>query len=70
MIKDIGKIFAEGTLIDAALERAVRQALRRHKQAGHPVAEWRHGKTVWIPPEEIRLWETEAQKESPQRPTR
>jgi hypothetical protein len=32
---------------------AVRDALIRHKQTGHPIATWQNGKVVWIPPEEI-----------------
>ncbi len=53
--KDIGKIFAKGTVIDAALVEAAHEALRRHKQAGHPIVVWRHGKVVKIPPEDIKL---------------
>jgi len=51
--KDISKIFAEGTLIDRALRLAVREALRRHKEAGLPIVVWRRGKVVLIPPEKI-----------------
>ena len=58
--KDIGEIFAEGTLIDAALADGVREALRRHKQAGLPVVEWRNGKVRWVPPEGINVEEMRA----------
>jgi hypothetical protein len=51
--KDIGRIFAEGTLIDEALARAVREALIRHRLLGNPVAEWRDGRVVWVQPEDI-----------------
>jgi len=51
--KDIAKIFDERTLIEEALNAAVREAVLRHKQLGLPVVVWRDGKTVWIPPEEI-----------------
>lgn len=51
--KDIDKIFAEGTLIDQALNKAVREAVLQHKRAGNPVAAWRDGKTVWLKTEEI-----------------
>jgi len=37
----------------AAVRQGVQDALRRHKQAGNPVAIWRDGQVVWIPPEEI-----------------
>ena len=39
--------------IQQAMKQAVREALMRHKQAGNPVATWRDGRVVWIPPEEI-----------------
>ena len=53
--KDIAKIFAEGTLIDKALKAGVKDALRRHKQAGQPVVEWRNGQVVWIPADKIKV---------------
>ena len=40
-------------LIARALGRGVREALLRHKLAGNPVAAWRDGRVVWIPPEDI-----------------
>ncbi len=43
--------------ITKALAKAVQDALRKHKQTGNPVAAWRDGKVVWIPPEEINLLE-------------
>lgn len=46
--KDIEKIFLEGTAIDRALRAAAREAFRRHKQAGVPIALWKNGKTVWV----------------------
>lgn len=36
-----------------ALRLAVRDALAHHKRAGNPIATWRDGRVVWIPPEEI-----------------
>jgi hypothetical protein len=36
-----------------ALTEAVREALLRHKRLGNPVAVWRDGRVVWLPPEEI-----------------
>lgn len=33
--------------------QAVRDALREHKRAGNPIAIWRDGKVVILPPEEI-----------------
>ena len=37
------------------LRRAVRQALLTHKRAGNPIAVWKDGKVVIIPPEEIEV---------------
>lgn len=50
--KDIERIFEEGTLIDEALDTAVREALRRHRLAGNPVVIYRDGKAVWVSAEE------------------
>jgi hypothetical protein len=51
--RDIQKIFAEGSLIDEAMRKAAREALRIHKRAGHPLAIWRDGRVQWISPEEF-----------------
>jgi hypothetical protein len=46
---------ADGQVIEAALRKAVRQAVRRHKLLGNPICEWRDGRVVWIPPENIQI---------------
>jgi len=51
--KDISRIFRERTLIDQALNAAVRDAVLEHKQRGLPLVVWRDGKIVWVPPEEV-----------------
>ena len=51
--RDITAIMTEGSAIDAALKRAAREALLRHKQLGLSVPIWRNGHTKWISPEEI-----------------
>jgi len=38
---------------EMALKEAVAVALAEHKRQGNPIAVWRDGKAVWIPPEEI-----------------
>jgi hypothetical protein len=43
----ISKLLADGKAIDAAMKRAAREAVRRHRLAGNPIAEWRDGKVVW-----------------------
>ena len=40
-------------LFEAPLVRAVQEALRFHKLAGNPMAEWRDGRVVWVAPEDI-----------------
>lgn len=41
--------------VDRAIRNGVREALRKHRQAGNPVAIWRNGKVVLLQPEEINL---------------
>jgi hypothetical protein len=57
---DIDRILADSRLIEAALRRAVRAALERHKRAGNPVATWKDGRVEWIAPEHLDLSEREA----------
>lgn len=51
--KTIEELFEEGTEIDAALQRAVREALIRHKKLGESIAVWEDGKVVILPPDKI-----------------
>jgi hypothetical protein len=53
MSAPLGERLRDSALIEQALGRAVREALRQHKQAAHPVAVWRDGQVVWIAPEDI-----------------
>ena len=39
--------------IERILQRAVKHALLRHKRLGNPIATWKDGQVVIIPPEEI-----------------
>lgn len=41
--------------IERILQKAVRHELSIHKRLGNPVAVWKDGKVVIIPPEEIVL---------------
>jgi hypothetical protein len=50
--KDIAQIFRDGTLIDEAMNAAVRDAVQLHKEKGLPLVVWRDGRVVWISPEE------------------
>jgi hypothetical protein len=53
--KDISQLFREGTAIDAAMNKAAREAVLRHKQMGLPLVGWRDGKVVLIPPDDPSL---------------
>lgn len=46
-------IFDDTHRITRAFDEAVRDALLEHKRLGNPVAIWRDGKVVILPPEEI-----------------
>lgn len=43
----------DSNLVEEALARGVGEALRHHKLAGNPVAEWRDGQVRWLAPEDI-----------------
>jgi hypothetical protein len=58
--EEISRIFRERTLIDEALNAAVREAVLAHKQKGLPLVVWRDGKIVWIPPEDLDVGESPA----------
>ena len=60
---DIDAAFEEGTPIDEALNEALREVVKRHKQAGLPLASWQDGKVVWIRPEDVPLDEPGQSKE-------
>ncbi len=51
--RDIEALMRDDALIDGAIERGVREALREHKLFGNPIAVVRDGRLVLIPPEEI-----------------
>jgi hypothetical protein len=47
---------ADEALQDRIVEaagRAIQEAIRDHKRAGNPIAEWRNGRVVLVPPEQI-----------------
>jgi hypothetical protein len=46
-------VFGTPGLVKAAMDRGIRDALRRHKLLGESIAVWRDGKVVIVPPEEI-----------------
>ena len=52
---DIEAAFADGTVIDEAIAKGIREAVRRHKLLGQPIAVWRDNKVCWLQPDEIEL---------------
>ena len=58
--RSIAERIADTALMEKALQEAAREALRRHKQAGNPIAAWRDGRVVLIAPEDIRIDEEPA----------
>jgi len=50
---DIGRVFADGTPIDEAIEEAGRAAAIEHKRAGLSLVIWKRGRVAYIPPEAI-----------------
>ena len=61
---DIGRIMREGTLVDEAIRKAIRDAMLSHKRLGDPVVGWKDGKVVWIPADQIEVEEERAQSVS------
>lgn len=53
--KDIGKIIADGTQIDEAVNQAVKDAVLKHKLAGNPIVAMKNGQIVWLKPDEINV---------------
>jgi hypothetical protein len=51
----IEEALADQEKITDALATGVREALKKHKQAGNPVVVWRDGKMVWLKPEDIQV---------------
>jgi hypothetical protein len=53
--RPLAELLQDDRLIEEAINRGVREALLRHKQAGNPIAVWRDEKVVWIAPEDIEV---------------
>ncbi len=53
--EDIAARFADDRAVESTLNRAVRDAVLRHKKLGESIAEWRDGRVVIVPPEEIEV---------------
>lgn len=48
-------LFRDAKEIEKIFQLAVREALIMHKRLGNPIATWRDGKVVIVPPEEIEI---------------
>jgi hypothetical protein len=49
----VGERFADRAAVEAAIGKAVREAVLGHARAGHPIAVWRDGRVVWLEPAEV-----------------
>ena len=49
---DIEAAFNEGTPIEEALNRGVREAVLLHRRLGLPMAVWRDNRVVWVDPDD------------------
>jgi len=53
--RNVEEAFRDGTPIDRALGRAVREAFRMHKRLGNPIAVSQDGRVTWITPDHIQI---------------
>jgi hypothetical protein len=44
---------ADPRIIEAAIRRAVHEAVLTHARLGHAVPTWREGRVVWLQPSEV-----------------
>lgn len=51
--REIEKIIRDGAAIDRAIVAARRRVIQRHRQLGVPLAIWRGGQVVEVPPESV-----------------
>ena len=45
---NIDELFKAGKPIDEAINKATREAVKRHQQAQLPIVVWRDGEIVWL----------------------
>ena len=53
--RDVESILRDGAAIDRAIVAARRRVIQRHRQLGVPLAIWRVGQVVEVPPESVEL---------------
>ncbi len=44
---------ANPALIDAAVRKAMREAVLMHARLGNPVCTWKDGRVIWLSPQEV-----------------
>lgn len=54
---DFDAAFKDNDLIDEAMRASVHEEMWRKKRLGQPIVEYRDGKIVWVPAEEIVIEE-------------
>jgi hypothetical protein len=52
---DVERILRDGKAIDGAIVATHRRVILRHRQMNVPLAIWRNGKVVEVPPESVDL---------------
>jgi predicted HAD superfamily phosphohydrolase YqeG len=52
---NIDALFKAGKPVDDAINKATREAVKRHQLAQQPIVVWRDGKIVWLPVAPIGL---------------
>jgi hypothetical protein len=55
IVASVDLLVRNRSLVIDAYSRAIKDALRKHKQAGNSVAVFQNGKVILLPPNEIRL---------------
>ena len=53
--RDVAALMADGAAVDGAMEAAFADAVRRHREAGVPMAMWEDGAVKMVSPFEIPL---------------
>lgn len=53
-------LFDNGAEVDRRVKKAIQAAVADHKRTGDPIAIWRDGQVVLLPPDEIELPSPEA----------
>lgn len=48
-------LYRDAEQVEKLFQLAVREALIMHKRIGNPIATWKNGKVVIVPPEEIEI---------------